>query len=76
MMDSLISWFMKLFESFTDWLLALLPDWLGSGYADLASAFGPTASYFAWLSGLDVVAPTILGAYVLKFVIRRLPVIG
>ncbi len=59
-----------------NWLVDLLPDWLGAGFSDLAAAFGPAAQYFGYLAGIDVVAPTVMGAYVIKFVIRRLPFIG
>lgn len=59
-----------------DWLISLIPDWLGNGFSEIAGAFGPAAMYFGYLAGLDVVAPTILGAYILKFAVRRLPGFG
>lgn len=65
-----------LFDKFFGWLASLLPSWLGSGWDSLASAFGPVAQYFAYLSALDVVAPTILAAYVARFLVRRIPLIG
>lgn len=74
--DGLFSWIPSMLDRFQGWMLGLLPDWLGNGFAELASAFGPTAQYLAWLSGLDVVLPTILGAYIVKFLIRRIPFIG
>lgn len=72
----MFDWIAELFDKAFAWLSSLLPDWLGTGWDQLASAFGPVAQYLAYLSGLDVVAPTIMGAYVVRFLIRRIPVIG
>lgn len=72
----MFDWIAELFDKAFAWLASLLPDWLGTGWDQLASAFGPVAQYLAYLSGLDVVAPTIMGAYVVRFLIRRIPVIG
>lgn len=76
MLEKIFNWILGLFEAAFDWLIGLLPDWMGSGWDQLASAFGPLAQYLAWLMALDVVAPTILGAYGIRFLIRRLPIIG
>lgn len=72
----MFDWIADLFDTFFEWLSGLLPDWLGSGYDQLAGALGPAAQYFAYLAGLDVVAPTIIGAYVVRFMIKRIPLIG
>lgn len=72
----MFDWVGDLLNEFLGWLASLLPDWLGSGWDGLAASFGPIAKYFAYLGGLDVVAPTVMSAYVIKFLIRRIPVIG
>lgn len=72
----MFDWIGDLFSKFFDWLSGLLPAWLGTGWTELAGAFGPVAQYFGYLSAVDVVAPTIMAAYVVRFTIRRLPVIG
>lgn len=72
----MFDWVSDLFSKFFSWLLGLLPGWLGNGWDQLAAAFGPIAQYFAYLSALDVVAPTIVGAYVVRFLIRRIPLVG
>lgn len=74
--DTLSSWFWALFEKFTTFLLGLLPDSLSDGWAALGDMFGPTAQYLAWILGLDVIPWIIVGAYITRFLIRRLPVIG
>lgn len=66
----------EIFAKVASWAAGLLPDWLGNGYDAIAAAMGPSAQYFAYVLGLDVVAPTIVSAYVVKFLIRRLPIIG
>lgn len=72
----LFSWIPALFDKFQGWLVTLLPDWLGNGFSDLASSFGPTLQYFGWMLGLDAILPIIIGAYIAKFLIRRIPIIG
>lgn len=72
----MFDWIPALFDKFFDWLAGLLPDWLGSGFDDLASAFGPVAEYFAYLMALDVVAPVVMAAYIVRFLIKRIPLIG
>lgn len=72
----MFDWLSSLIDKFFAWIVALLPDWLGNGYDIIASAFGPVAQYLSYLSGLDVVAPTILGAYTIRFLIRRIPFVG
>jgi hypothetical protein len=72
----MFDWLSPLVDKFNSWLVGLLPDWLGSGFSDLSALFGPTAKYFAYLGGFDVVIPVIITAYTVKFLIRRLPVVG
>lgn len=50
------------------------PDVLGLGEA--LAALGEGAAWFFLLFKLDVGIPMILSAYVLRFSIRRLPIIG
>lgn len=76
MFDGLFDWIWSLFARFFDWLISLLPSWLGTGWADLAAAMGPLAKYLSYLAALDVVAPIVVGAYVVRFTIRRLPIVG
>lgn len=72
MFDWLWDWIDKL----QGWLLGLLPDWLGNGFGDLTAAMGPTVRYLAYLGGLDAVVPIIIGAYIARFLIRRIPIFG
>lgn len=72
----MFDWISSLFDKFFLWLSSLLPDWLGAGWSELGGLFGPLAKYFSWLLALDVVAPVIMGAYVVRFLIRRVPLIG
>lgn len=69
-------WVGPLIDKMYEGLLGLLPDWLGTGFADISSAMGPIARYFAYLAGLDVVPAIIIGAYGVRFLIRRIPFIG
>lgn len=69
-------WWNDMVQGFTDWAIGLLPDWLGTGFADLFGYFGPMAQYLAWLFALDWVIPTVLASTVIRFSIRRLPIVG
>lgn len=72
----MFDWLSSLFDKFTSWLVGLFPDWLGSGWAILSDSLGPTAKYFVHLFALDITAPTIMSAYVIRFLIRRTPLVG
>lgn len=72
----MFDWLWSLIAKFVGWLLALLPAWLGNGFDELSSAFGPLAKYVGYLSGFDAVVPITITAFIVRFFIRRLPVIG
>ena len=72
----MFDWIPDIVDKFSAWVAGLLPDWLGHGFDVLGGLFGPVAQYLAYLSALDVVAPTIMGAYVARFLIRRVPLVG
>lgn len=72
----MFDWVWSLIEKFLAWMLSLLPSWLGSGFAELDAAMGPAARYFSYLFALDVAIPTAIGAYIVRFLIRRIPFFG
>ena len=72
----MFDWLWRFFATALEWLLDLLPDFMGQGWSDIASAFTPAASYFSWMFALDVVIPTTITAFIVRFVIRRIPGIG
>lgn len=72
----MFDWLWGFLSKFQGWLIPLLPDWMGTGFADLSAAMGPSVKYLAYLAGLDTVMPVVIGAYITKFLIRRIPIIG
>ena len=61
----------------TPWLLSHLTPWLGVGSLDSAfSAIPSSVWFFLDFMALDVGIPLIIAAYVTRFLIRRIPVIG
>lgn len=69
--------FFALFYVCTEFIALLAPR-LPDGTA-LSGAFGtipPAVWYFLDLAHLDIGLPSIISAYVLRFMIRRLPVVG
>ncbi len=61
----------------TPWLMSHLTPWLGS--ASLDAAFGSLPSsvwFFLDFMALDYGVPLVISAYVTRFLIRRIPVIG
>lgn len=72
----MFDWVWGFMDKFQGWVVALLPAWMGSGFSELNAAMGPTVRYFAYLGGLDAVIPTVIGAYIVRFLIRRIPFFG
>lgn len=70
-----------LYSSFVDlvlYIIGLLPDsGLSSAVSYLTSISGYSGlAYFLGLAQFDIGLPLILGAYVIRFLIRRIPIIG
>jgi hypothetical protein len=55
-------------------LIGLLPSWMS--FAGLFGGFTPLLWYFVDMFRLDYGLPIIVSAYVTRFLIRRIPVIG
>lgn len=72
----MFDWLWDFISKLLDWVVGLLPTWLGNGWAELSSYFGPTAKYIAYISGLDAVVPVVISAVIIRFFIRRIPVVG
>lgn len=63
-----------IFVEFVDWLISLKPTWMTfNGAFDGVS---PTAWFFVDFFALDFGLPLIVSAWVIRFLIRRIPVIG
>lgn len=59
-----------------DALLSLLPEGPAQAIANLNEMMGPLVRYLAYLGGIDYMFTAVTSAYVIRFLIRRLPVIG
>lgn len=65
------------FASLLDLLLDLLPSWFGTeGLTTAAAVFPPSVWYFMDYFNVQAGLSMMFGAYVVHFLIRRLPVIG
>lgn len=75
---AIAGWFQSMFAAVWDWLLSLLPAWWGSGFDTLWAYFEgyPAAKWALYLLAADYWVPVVLGAYAIRFLIRRLPIIG
>lgn len=77
--EYLIEWPKKIFEAIVDGLVQVLeaipvPEWLTG--VEILGGLDPGIAYFAEALMLSEGLAIILGAYVLRFLIRRIPVIG
>lgn len=52
----------------------LVPAWLSTASSGLMVHIAtPTARYFAWLIAFDVLIPVMVGAYLTRYLLRRVP---
>lgn len=62
------------FVEFVDWLLSLKPTWMT--FQGAFDGISPTVWFFIDFLALDFGFPLVVSAYVIRFLIRRIPVIG
>lgn len=77
-MDWLADWFSSLVSSAFAWLLSLLPSWVGQGWADVSLWVSqyPLLQHMLWVFAIDVWVPVVAAAALVRFTIRRIPLIG
>jgi hypothetical protein len=76
--SSFISSISSVFEAMWGWILGhiatLIPSWLLTASSGLMGHIAtPTARYFAWLIAFDVLIPVMVGAYLTRYLLRRVP---
>lgn len=72
----LSGWFFGLLSKLFDLLLGLLPAGPAESLASINSTMGPLAKFVAYILGLDFFFTAVISAYIVRFLIRRIPVIG
>ncbi len=70
---TLFSEMVDILLSISDWFGALIPI---ESLTGVLSNIPPGVLWFASILDLNFALPTVLGAYAVRFLIRRLPVIG
>jgi hypothetical protein len=78
MWDSLISSVASVFQAILNWILSvislLVPTWFGTGLSTLFQLINtPILEYMAYILGIDIIIPTLIGAYIVRYLLRRVP---
>lgn len=78
MWNDLVSSIASVFQAILNWIMSvvglLMPSWFGDGLTKLFSLINtPILQYMAYILGIDFVIPTIISAYIVRYLLRRVP---